>query len=421
MSMKKLLVYFTAATIAMAAASCEKKGGPEKEKEDPITLDLAPESLTFLWDEDLQDKTVTATTNYTEALEVDVNYTDTERIDWLDVQVDGTDILVAVTSDNTDAEERPREATVTVKAGEVTKDLAVTQAAYIETDFSMVVAPTSLEFAPAGEELTKTLTVTTNAATISVTEKEEKDWISTSVDGKTISVTVLPNEDEIREATLVISNPRIDAGGEVEVVVTQYGTPSGDISGNWIWTSLNFPEVNAESIASGGNMEGAVTISIEPGKGYKIKSIRGMGAMLVEMLTANPDAVPTMNIRQDGDKLYVGMFEDEVSNGDRFNPGVIKGDLWFQTGAAASLTYYFSGPFLAANDDPTAGYRVLHTDIEIERSVEFIDGVATEVLTFPTSYKGDGVLSYVNYQWFRGNFIGIDFHRNLVLRRPLAN
>lgn len=418
MSMKKLLIYMTAAAIAMTAFSCEKKGT----QEDEITLELAPESLNFLWDEDLQDKTVTATTNYTEALEIDVTYTDPERVDWLDVQIDGTEILVAVTSDNTDAEERPREATVTVTAGEVTKDLAVTQAAYIETDFSMVVAPTLLDFAPAGEELTKTLTVTTNAATISVSEKEEKDWISTSVDGKTISVTVLPNEDEVRTATLVISNPRIDAGGEIEVVVTQYGTPSGDISGNWIWTSLNFPEVNAESIASGGNMEGGVTIDIEPGKGYKIKGIRGAGALLTEMLTANPTAMPTMSITQDGDKLYAGMFDDEVPIGDRFNPNLTTtGDLWFQTGTAASLTYYFSGPFWASNDDPTAGARVMYTDIEIERSVEFIDGVAMEVLTFPTSYKGDGVLSYVNYQWFRGNFIGIDFHRNLVLRRPLAN
>ncbi len=444
--MKKLLIYITAIVFALMLANCEKTKGVETE----ITLELDPQSLSFDWNVKDSDQTVTATTNYEGELEVEVAYTDSERADWLDVAADGTTILVATTSWNDqDTQERPREATVTVKAGEVSKTFTVTQASYIETDFSMTASVTKLEFA-AGNALEKTFTVETNAASFDVSD--DADWLSTSVNGKTVTVTVVANTGEMREATITLTNDKLAAGEEVKVAVKQYGQVSLDLAGEWEWSSLSTEYNTRDDWKKGAEtVSGTATITEIPG-GFAVAGIVGRGAELA-LVKDNIDETPVMKIKVTGNVLSAGITESKELP-TRPSPITIDVDNAFTTYdgstqfCAAKALFWESATETIGTDEegnPIYDFSDIAPftglDFPITMTTEEVDGEFYEVLTYPTTCaapaewadKGDGTIS-VTYVYYRytakeGSKVNptptvtyslVDFHRNIVLKRKVS-
>ena len=423
-------------------------GCDKKTKDDEITIEFDTDALTFAFDEKNTDKTIVVTTNYTEVLDIEIAYTDPDRTGWIDAIVEGNNINVAVTSDNRDAQERPRTAIVTVKAGNATKDFAVTQEAYVETDGAMTFPAAGLEFAASGNELTKTITsadakvdiTAVNVVDAAGADLDKPEWITLAFEGKTVTVTVTPNEDYTNSRTAIVkATNRLD--GSATFNVTQEKRPPLDLSGTWSWTSKNFTMNNTDAAATGEadadnpnaiyqisvpnakNASGTATIAAIAG-GYKITGIKGVGtADLKAFLDANTDAVPTFRIKQDETDSTVftfGVLDTPFNFGTPKAPNNKDIDSWFNT----SNYYYASSVMLANADDETAGTYALDATLPISYEVKNVDGVQTEVLTFATTKTAeDSTLQKVTYTYmhfYQNKTAYHDMHRNLVLTRPLG-
>ncbi len=415
--MKKQLYYMLTALalLSFVFVGC-KDDGPN----DPvITLDLSTHELEFAYDEMNVDTVVVATTN-AETISVDVTYADATRTGWVDAEADGKNVHVMVTSRNEDPEERPRMATVKVMAGDKTDTIAVTQLAYIETDFSISMAAGELAFAAGGNELTKTMEATTKVALTGVATVDETgapaevEWITAlTFEGKTVTVTVAENTslENTREAIVKVTNR-----GEQSATftVTQELKQPFDLSGEWTWTSLNPVQPNAEGWAAATDTTATATISAVAG-GYEVRGIKGRGELLGNYLNGAPNADFRMTIRQDGDNFFSGIYDDQINVGDRFGAVYITVDQMFSPGSAQ---FYLSGVSVSA----TGGEYTLDNNIGITRSIETIEGVEYEVLTYATTHPDSGnTLSYIYYAFNRGRWEYLDFHRNLVLKRPVQN
>jgi hypothetical protein len=411
--MKKLSYYLMFLPLLCLVVSCNEKEKPTPKQPD---LEVSLNTLEFGYDEARVEKIVTVTG--VETFELSVVYADPDKTDWLDAQKIASTVSVAVLDRNMDSEEQPRKATITVTAGEQSKKIEVTQLAYIETDFSIGL-PEKLLFAPSGN-LTQTITATSKVTPLTVSKTA--DWVTAAtVDGLEITITLSENTTtEPRETTIAVKNRGTAEGEEATLEIFQYGKPSDDISGEWSWKSLNFSGSNAESIAAAVDISGTATVTADTG-GYKITGIKGEGGQIFkDLLAANPDAMPTMSISQTSDGLFVGMYDDVINIGSPRAPNNITVDLWLSAGNAPSQKYVF-GAILAEAEDPSAGNYILDADIEIARSLETIDGVLSEVLTFPTSRTEDSILTYGYYTFTNaGMATYLDLHRNLVLTRPLG-
>jgi hypothetical protein len=343
----------------------------------------------------------------------------------VDYAADGRIINVAVISRNTDPEEQPRVATLTVTSGEETKEVAITQASYVETDLAIEMAAPELLFAASGRELTKTIEAVTKVTLTEVKTVDgdgaevEVDWITDlSFDGKTVSVTVAAHEDyeNGREATVAVTN----RGDQTATfIVKQDKRPPLDITGAWNWTSKSAaqhsddPE-NDKGWVAAETVTGTVTIEAITG-GYQFTAVNGKGELLAATIEADSEFTYPMRIRQEENKLYVGMYET-LNIGGKI-PNNVSVDLYkmIQNGQ-----WWCKGVSIKYSDGDNHLNAIL--DMPITHSVEG----DTEKLTYATGYddgRGEtGVVSYLLYKLRGGNNVMRDpgdMHREIVLTRTI--
>lgn len=138
-----------------------------------------------------------------------------EEEEWISAAKEGTDGIAVTTLSNYTGKERT--ATITVTAGILTREVAVTQ------DFLVLeVSDSSLYFGSAGG--TRSATVETNATEWSWSVAPEANWLVCEKSGEGLSVTLTPNMSETdgRTATITISVGDFSR----DITVTQYATGS---------------------------------------------------------------------------------------------------------------------------------------------------------------------------------------------------
>ncbi|MDR2890852.1 MAG: hypothetical protein LBV18_04530 [Alistipes sp.] len=430
--MRRLFYLLATLPIAIFAAGC---GEPEKptpgtgnegEEEETIenTLSVSTEQITFKFDEMRVDRNVQFETD-AEQFDAKLTYDDPENADWLDMAAGAGLIKVAALSRNVDLEEQPRTATITITAGSEEKTVKVTQESYVETDFSILMMEPRLSFAAEGSTLSKENVAQTNGKTIEATG--DKPWITNiQIDRYAMLVTVAPNEDAAaRTGTVTVTNER---GGETTFEVYQYGKPDLDISGTWNIQYLSAPDNNAESWLPGGGLytwNGTLDIEMIDG-GYALIGMYGSGMLMTDLIAADPSLAEriSLRIRQDGDKLFVGM-----SNGTPTVPG---GNIMLDPAFTAGGTEYYSGKMIHYETTDTPIYTA--DDFEIITFTEEVNGVINEVMAFPTEYTNNpdpmvagqtGIITYTYYSFRAGRFgvvtyTPVDFMRNVVLYRAIT-
>jgi hypothetical protein len=417
--MKKFF-YLSALSLLLAGVGCSN---PETDPQEPVPatpLELSVYELDFEYDEMLVDKTVEVTGGADE-FEMSIVYADPDNADWVDYAADGRIISVAVTSRNTDPEELPRVATLTVKSGEESKEVKITQASYIETDFAIEMAAEGLTFAASGKELTKTIEAVTKVALTEVKTVDGSgadvtvDWITDlSFDGLVVSVTVAANEDyeNGREATVAVKN----RGGQTATfTVTQDKRPPLDIAGTWSWTSKSAAEANDAGWAAAETVTGMVTIEAIAG-GYQFTAVSGnLTQLYQELITADPTFTYPMRIRQADNKLYAGMYED-LNIGTATAPSIVSVDLYqeVQRGQWWCKGVNIEYADFDDNLNPQPNMPITHS----------VEG-DTEKLTYATEYSNGtetGIVSYYFYKLVGGRNVmrhPYDFHREIVLTRTI--
>lgn len=463
--MKKTLCYIAATMFALpltiGLTNCEN---PEVKPDEPVTLSLSGNTLQFAWDDERVEKTITATTN---ASQIDAEAE--TGADWLDVAVEDKQIIVQTLSKHDpELDEVARTAKITVKAGDKTEEITVTQAAKVENDPAISFPKgTDQEMAEltflAAAELTKTIDATTNVALKSAAITDAAGapataaWITaTSVSGKTLTVTVAENAAYTpRESYVTVTN-NLDGKATVKIVQGKRDV----ISGTWTWTSLNAIEDSKEGWAAAATNTGTCTIAQMDG-GYVIIGIKGRGQKLADLMTANSwnidNLVATMFIAEDptNGNLSAGMGKTE------FLVGRTKKyfDLGFATGEGdTAKKYYTARKLYYTHMDASTGAEVADGSgfmmVEGYDKLDFPITLTTEgnaqTLTFLDTYLGNTSIKYkdgenpvfpdlvgqvvpatVGYYYFEALSIGslanarlsatpLDVHRNLVLTRTVT-
>lgn len=197
-------------------------GCQEDKPKDPDTLQVAPEVLSFAYDEINAKKAVTVTTSaskysYTIAYAGDAQ-------DWIEITEEKELFNVAVKSNNEATTER--KATITVRAGDAAPvTVAVTQRIKTDvTDYSITLNPTQLSFGATGTDLTKTAEITTEGDGLTAKIEGGVTWFTASISEKTLTVTVTPNEtNTLKEGKVVVTNAQ---GEKATLAVVQAKNPN---------------------------------------------------------------------------------------------------------------------------------------------------------------------------------------------------
>ena len=151
-----------------------------KISQDGVTLGVNPTELSF--NVDGGTKTAKVSSNST--------VTVSSNASWCTASVSGGTITVTATSNTGNS----REATVTVKAGDLTRNVKVTQGGV-----TLDVSPIELSFAASGGS--KTVTATSN---VTVSASSNATWCTASVSGSTVTITTTSNAGNSREATVTV-------------------------------------------------------------------------------------------------------------------------------------------------------------------------------------------------------------------------
>jgi hypothetical protein len=391
------------------------------EPEPEPTLDISRNSVQFKFDELRVDKMVSVATN-ADTFEVELKYDDPANADWADAIADGGIVRIAVLTRNMDPEELSRTATVTVRAGTLSKEIEVEQLPYIETDYSIAMEEEQLSFAATGNYLTKDISAITKSRSITATTDAE--WI-TSLDivEKTVSVTVAENDGDERSAKVTVGNGVESTTFEV----FQYGKPSLDISGTW---TISYRQTS-ENTAEGWNppnvqlMTGQIDVEIIDG-GYAVVGIWGIGPTMVDIVANNPDFAPKMYIKQDVENLSVGM---NMTTSEDTGTLSIPLDPAFEVNGIK----YYSAKSLAYDDSDVMIYTALDFPITMTTE-EGPDGIY-EKLTFPREYSNnpdplyEGRTAEVTYMYYTYSFLNprlgirytvIDYVREVTMTRKVT-
>lgn len=357
-----------------------------------ITLD--PTSLLFEADGDPLTKIVTVTTEGTgTTAQVDEN-----SRQWLTAVLDGSTLNVTVTA-NTMAQ---REGTVTVSNKEGgSAILSVTQTS--ASDYSITLDPTFLSFDAEGTQLTKTSTAITNGTALKAeVDGNAAEWLSASVEGKTVTVTVIPQTGyEKRFGSIFVTNAEEEGA---TLTVTQSGLPAPDITGTWSWSSQCTTD---DAWNNAVELSGTATITRD-GDGYIVTGIAG-------------NAVKNLGITDP-------RFHFDTENG---TIGLTDGEAFVTDKtyySSASITFP-SGIITAWNSDEAF---VALTIAPVE-----INGIRYLQITFPQTLTADstlfpddaelwgqtGTVSYVYYDIIQMGWedrtTPIEYHRDIVLLKEL--
>lgn len=212
----KHLIMMLLPCFALFMSGCEK----DKPK-DPDTLNVTPEVLSFAADEINAKKAVTVTTNASD-YSYTIAYAGSAQ-DWIEITKEKELFNVAVKSNN--ETETERKATITVKAGDATPvTVSVTQRMKAdETDYSITLEPTKLTFAATGNELTKTVAITTKGDGLTATVEGGATWFTASIAEKTLTVTVATNTtNTLMEGEVTVTNAQ---GETATLTVAQAKNP----------------------------------------------------------------------------------------------------------------------------------------------------------------------------------------------------
>ena len=288
--------------------------------------------------------------------------------EWLTAEIEGNFMNVTA-AENNGAE---RTATLLVSNAEgYSTTVAVTQQA--STAAAIILSPATLEFDAAGDELVKTVTVTTTREIIEViVAAEAAEWLSAELAGDILTVSVLPQlSTEVRSGT--VSVKAID-GASATLGVVQNGLQPIVIAGTWQWSSLQSSDGNWNAASTAG---GNATITAQSG-GY---SITGIAGSVVKGLGAASDA--TLHIRQDGDRYA-------LVGGESFTKGKT-----YRSGAGAKLP-----------EQATGTWEPFTTPLEITVENVIIDGVVCQRITFPSHMVADST-SFPNNSEFWGREVEV--------------
>lgn len=358
----------------------------------PVTLD--PAQLTFAAAGTELTKTVSVTTSGTGAT---AQVGDSYR-EWLDAALEGSTLTVTVTA-NPGAE---RKGTITVSNAEGgSAVLNITQKS--ASDYGITLDPASLNFSSDGSGLTQKAVITTNGTGLSAdVDDEDTQWLSASIEGNTLWVTVTPYSGYgTRTGSVSVHNAE---GEDADLQVTQSGLPVPDITGTWNWSSLYSTDGTWNNASE---ISGTATIT-RSGDDYILTGIAG-------------SAVKSMNVTDPRFHLDTENGVIGLTDGEAFTQG----------------PPYYSAPSLTF---PAATIIVWNSDNAfVELGIEDVnlDGIRYRRITFPQTllatsalfpddqevWNQTGTVSYAYYQtiqmgWEERN-IPLEYHRNVVLLKQL--
>lgn len=356
-------------------------------------ITLNPASLLFEAAGDNLSKTVTVTTEGTgTAAQVD-----SESQEWMTAVLDGSSLTVTVTA-NTLSE---RKGTVTIsnrEGGSAVLNVTQTSA----TDYSIVLDPASLSFEAQGTELTKTSTIITNGTALAANVSAGAEWITASVEGNTLTVTVTPQTGyESRLGSVFVTNAESDGA---TLTVRQAGLPAPDITGTWSWSSRCTTDGNWNNAVEA---SGSATITRD-GSDYILTGIAGIAVKNLQ--------VTDPRFHLDTENGAIGL-----TNGEAFTKG---------------QTYYSS----VGIDFPAGMIQAWDSDdtfVELGIAQVELGGTQYLQITFPDTIEGNstffpndpdfwgqtGTLSYIYYDTIQMGWeervSPVEYHRNIVLLKAL--
>lgn len=219
-----------------------------------------------------------------------------EQQEWYVAYIEDSELVVAVLS-NASTAERTGMVVVTNEQGAYAT-LEICQDAG-SGEYSITLAPSSIEFAAMGEELTGTVSVVTAGTGVSATVPVAcAGWLSAEMTGDELSVTVTPNGATARSGLVKVSNREgasaslevhqmgtADMYVSVEPSVLEFGTAGGSGSGRvvtngtgleievatdaegWLSAILEGDElrVSVAPMAGSGRRTGVVSVSVDEG------------------------------------------------------------------------------------------------------------------------------------------------------------
>ena len=318
---------------------------------------------------------------------------------WLTAEITGD--TMSVTADENTGELRTGELTVNNAEGFETT-VTVTQLAATAT--AIILEPTTLEFDATGDELVKTVTITTTSENLVANIIRDSDtWISATVEGNILRVAVAPQTSETSRTGIV----EVTGSGNASawLTVTQSGISRQTIAGEWKWQSYQSREGDRESAEKA---DGTLNIA-QHGNRYVIT---GLSGDRIKSLGAENDA--QMNLRYENDR-YV------LVNGESFTKG----------------KKYYSGAGAKRTSQTAGTWEPIPEPIGLIVENITIDGVAYQRITFPerivadnNSFPHDSELwgeeleiSYAYYEMMNFGSIEmatpVEMHDQLVLTRAM--
>lgn len=211
--MKKLSTIFRATIMPIAALIVATSCGEDKP---PITPTPTPSLEVSGFTEALNFSAGggTLSFNITSNGEWTVTVPDADK-GWLSVSKPGgsNDDAVSVTA-TANAALATRESSVTVKLGDITRQVPVKQA---KTTAALSVSPTSVNFNADAANSPATINVTTNVSSWSASISSN-DWASITFDATTITVTAQPNTTQNpKNATITITSADLENDVQIEI------------------------------------------------------------------------------------------------------------------------------------------------------------------------------------------------------------
>lgn len=318
---------------------------------------------------------------------------------WLTAEIEG-DTMSVTASENT-GEMRTGTLTVSNTQGFETT-VAVTQLAATAT--SIILEPTTLEFEATGDQLVKTVEITTTSTDLTATVMRESDtWISATIEGDTLRVAVAPQTSSTTRSGIV----EVTGSGNASawLTVTQAGLTQETITGEWKWQSYQSGRDGNRTDAR--QSSGTLNIAMN-GNGYVITGIAG------DQLKGLGVDDAQMNLRYEKDR-YV------IVNGESFTKG----------------KKYYSGAGARRAAQTADTWELITEPIGVTVENITIDGVAYQRITFPEQMVADnntfpndsevwGEEVAISYAYYEVMNLGpteiatpIEIHDQLVLTREI--